>query len=169
MHIKPLLPLLFLFLLGAGPCDIFDSPLDTNEPDETTDSQDCETPCTNELWVDVIRSDNQAFADGAYDFYISMPELGDLSINCWLWTSMLEQPLECTYIGPLPPSLTLENSGTTFALAIPAAPMTSTWIVTHSGGEIGRKQLTPTYQPQAQTGCAAACVEADEVMAVEIW
>ncbi|MCU0664652.1 MAG: hypothetical protein MUC50_20305 [Myxococcota bacterium] len=171
MRKKSVLLVLCVFIMGAGPCDLLEPPLDTDtvEADTSTDTEDCEPPCIDELRVDVVRSDNQAFADGAYDFNIFTPKHGEIVIRCWLWTSMVEQPLECTYSGLVTPRLALEDSGTAFALALPVAPLTSTWVVLYSGGEVGRKDLAPQYEPQEQSGCAADCVEADEVMAVEIW
>lgn len=171
MRSLPIAILSCVFLMGAGPCDLFEAPIDSDSLDNDSDSaspSDCETPCADELRVVVVRSDNGIFQDGAYDFQIYTNEFGNIVINCSLWTFLPEQPLDCTYTGQVPPMLSLEAGGAVFALTLPVAPQTSTWIVNYSGAQIGRKDMRPSYEPQAETGCAADCVEADEVMAVEI-
>ena len=126
-------------MLGAGPCDMPESEEMTQSPADGGDVCEPQT-CMDQVTVDVVRADNQAFEDGTYGFAGLYPNGAYVESICFYDT--LTQYLECENSGMM---AVMAAQGRKVILTFQGAPERLRVGVAYNQISVGDVEIEPLY------------------------
>lgn len=165
MTYRLLLPLVAVFLLGAGPCDMFMA--DQEDPLGDGGPECGPSDCTNLLAINVIRADNEIFQPGFYTFTLQLPDQSTFGIECYYGYAETGLSCETGSTGNLAALMGVQ--GATIQILFLGAPKWTYVTIEYNNAPIGKRTITPSYTSGDETRdpCAVNCLSATEAMAVE--
>jgi len=155
---------LAFFSTGLDSCDAMDMLDSGADASAACGSEEC----TDELVVEVIRSDNDAFLTGCYRFAFE-DATGLYEIECYL--AYAESGFECT-LGDIDVITVMSDlAGTRIWLTALGAPEIVAVSVEYNGLLLGQREMMPSYEEVYPNGyeCPPVCYAAEESMAVTPW
>jgi hypothetical protein len=150
--------------MGAGPCELFEGMAGGDAGAGSCTGEGC----LNQLTVELIRADNDAFLSGAYWFALDLPDGSHYSIDCYL--AHPDAGMECE-IGDLDVMFpVVEQGAARIWLIVVGAPVSVVVAVEYNGYIIGERELFPDYEEIFPDGeqCPSWFL-AEESMAVTPW